>query len=146
MLSDAAPRPKITSTRTSMIEIKVPHYAVGAIIGAKGANIREIQEDSGARLNMKDGEPRTSDERTVIVRGTAEQAQRAEYLIHKIVAEVPRKIDEDVYVPMRAVGRIIGKFVCVCVRVFCVYVFTTQGIYESHCSFVSISCVYCCDD
>ena len=117
MLSDAAPRPKITSTRTSMIEIKVPQYAVGAIIGAKGANIREIQEDSGARLNMKDGEPRTSDERTVIVRGTAEQAQRAEYLIHKIVAEVPRKIDEDVYVPMRAVGRIIGRFVWgVCTR------------------------------
>ena len=57
---------------------------------------------------MKDGEARTGVERTLIIRGTSEQAQRAEYLVHQIVADVPKKLEEDIYVPTRAVGRIIG--------------------------------------
>ena len=70
----------------------------------------QLQEESGARINMKDNESRLESVRTVIVRGTTEQAQKAEYLIHKIVADVPQRVEEVIYVPTFAVGRIIGEF------------------------------------
>ena len=60
---------------------------------------------------MKDNESRLEDFRTVIVRGTTEQAQKAEYLIHKTVADVPQRVEEILYVPTFAVGRTLGKLV-----------------------------------
>ena len=40
---EALPRQRITTTRCSRIEVRVPSYAVGAIIGPKGTNIREVR-------------------------------------------------------------------------------------------------------
>ena len=39
---EALPRARVTTTRSTRIEVSVPSYAVGAIIGTKGANIREV--------------------------------------------------------------------------------------------------------
>jgi polyribonucleotide nucleotidyltransferase len=37
--------------------LQLPKYAVGAVIGAKGAVVRELQETSGAAINVQSGAP-----------------------------------------------------------------------------------------
>jgi tudor domain-containing protein 2 len=48
----------------------------------------------------------------VIIRGSPQAAQNAEVLIHKIIADMPRIVTEEVQVPGYCVGRIIGMLVC----------------------------------
>ena len=83
---------------------------MGAVIGTQGSQIKEIQEISGARVNFKDeSSVEKEKDRIVIIRGTSESAQTAELLIRKIVAEQPVIVTKIIYVPQRAVGRIIGR-------------------------------------
>ncbi|KAI8493624.1 hypothetical protein Bbelb_285450 [Branchiostoma belcheri] len=71
---------------------------------------RVVQEVSGARLNFRDesGLDDTED-RVVLIRGAPEKAQEAERLIHKIIADQPVILSEEIHLPQRALGRIIGK-------------------------------------
>lgn len=57
---------------------------------------------------MKDDVDKDSNERTVVVRGTAQSAQQAEVMVHRIVAEQPEIISDVITVPQKALGRIIG--------------------------------------
>ncbi|XP_067122876.1 tudor and KH domain-containing protein homolog [Centruroides vittatus] len=50
-----------------------------------------------------------NEERTVVIRGAPEDAQLAENIINKLVAEQPEIFTEQIYVPSRSCGRIIGK-------------------------------------
>ena len=102
----------VASANQRTIEVKVPRSVVGAIIGKSGANIKKIERDSGARLNLKDeddGAENMNEERIVLIQGEREMAKRAEILVKKIIAEQPVIRTEEVYVPQRACGRIIGK-------------------------------------
>lgn len=102
----------IASANQRTIEVKVPRSVVGAIIGKSGANIKKIEKESGARVHLVDedeGAKNVSGERIVLVQGEREMAKRAEILIKKIIAEQPVIRTEEVYVPQRACGRIIGK-------------------------------------
>lgn len=100
----------VASANQRTVEVKVPRAVVGAIIGKSGANIKKIEKDTGARINLKDeDEGSQSEERTVLIQGEREKAKRAEILVKKIIAEQPVIRSEDVFVPQRTCGRIIGK-------------------------------------
>ncbi|XP_050397075.1 tudor and KH domain-containing protein isoform X3 [Patella vulgata] len=103
---------EIATSRQTVIEVKVPRSIVGPLIGRQGANIKKLQEESGARVNFKDESTlsRSSDDnRTVIIRGTSESAQKAELMIRKIIADMPAILTEEIQVPAVALGRIIGR-------------------------------------
>lgn len=100
----------VASSNQKTIEVKVPRSAVGVIIGKSGANIKKIEKDSGARVIMKDEEEgNEKGERIVLIQGEREKAKRAEILVKKIIAEQPVIRTEEVFIPQRACGRIIGK-------------------------------------
>ena len=100
----------IASANQRTVEVKIPRSVVGAIIGKSGANIKKIEKDSGARVNLKDeDEGGGNEERIVLIQGEREKARRAEILVKKIIAEQPIIRTEEVFVPQRACGRIIGK-------------------------------------
>ena len=70
----------------------------------------QIEEATGARLNMKDDHNKDSNECTVVIRGTALSAQQAELMVHKIVAEQSEIATEVMTVPQKSLGRIIGMW------------------------------------
>ncbi|CAH1251663.1 TDRKH [Branchiostoma lanceolatum] len=70
----------------------------------------KVQEISGARVNFRDEAGLDENEdRVVLIRGAPEKAQEAERLIHKIIADQPVILTEEIHLPQRALGRIIGK-------------------------------------
>ncbi|XP_025080601.1 tudor and KH domain-containing protein-like isoform X2 [Pomacea canaliculata] len=101
---------EITSRQT-VIQVAVPNKAVGSVIGRQGITIKEIHEMSGAKVYFSDHDSNhTSEEdRLVVIRGTSEEALKAELMIRKIVADVSNIITEEVQVPGYCLGRIIGR-------------------------------------
>ncbi|XP_015135505.2 LOW QUALITY PROTEIN: tudor and KH domain-containing protein isoform X1 [Gallus gallus] len=86
-------------------ELRVPRAAVRAIIGRKGTTIRRLQQETGARIDLEgedDGE-----ERLLLIWGSPSQVCRAKAAVHQIVVE-STPVSEQLHVPQRAVGRIIG--------------------------------------
>ncbi|XP_052097601.1 tudor and KH domain-containing protein-like [Mytilus californianus] len=100
---------KMATSRQTVIDVKVPPKAVGAVIGRQGAMIKEIQQKSGARVNFTDNNRDSQEERGVVIRGTPEAAQMAENMIRKIIAELPVIVTEEMVVPGKCLGRIIGR-------------------------------------
>nr|AYA72644.1 insulin-like growth factor 2 mRNA binding protein 1 [Pinctada fucata] len=105
----------------------IPENTVGACIGSKGTNIKEIMRMSGARIKIlpqKNGEMNGErkgpspqlDERKVIITGSAEAQWKAQfYIFDKIKMEGNfQRLEEvhlrsEVMVPRSMIGRIIGK-------------------------------------
>lgn len=75
------------------------------------AECEEIQEETGAKVsfNDRDGSRDSTEDRTVTIRGKTEDAQKAELMIRKIIADMPTIITEEVEVPAYCLGRIIGR-------------------------------------
>lgn len=100
----------VASANQRTLEVKIPRAVVGVIIGKSGANIKKIQKDTEVRMNLIDeDEEGQSSERTLLIQGEREKVKRAEIVIKKVIAEQPVIRTEDVFVPQRACGRIIGK-------------------------------------
>jgi len=68
------------------IRIDVPNSYVGRIIGRGGSRIRELQDDSGARINILKDEA-TGDSTPVELQGSQDCQQRAKELIEDILQE-----------------------------------------------------------
>ncbi|KAH3753334.1 tudor and KH domain-containing protein-like [Dreissena polymorpha] len=100
---------KAATSRQTVIEVAIPRKLVGTVIGRQGATIKELQEKSGARMNFKDNPQGEDADRTLIIRGSAENAQRAECLVREILADVPVLVEEVIMVPQYSLGRLIGK-------------------------------------
>jgi far upstream element-binding protein len=73
--------------------VLVPQLAVGTIIGRGGETIRQVEIDSGARVQFKPGEEHCGDneQRTAIVTGTEDQIQKATQLITDLVQQAVEK-------------------------------------------------------
>ncbi|XP_046857698.1 uncharacterized protein LOC124451114 isoform X2 [Xenia sp. Carnegie-2017] len=108
----------VVSSADLTSELTIQQQHVGAVIGHAGNVIKQIQKDSGTRINLKDNEEGCEDEfmeeerpifRTIVVRGSREGIKHAEVLIKQIIAEQPVKEKIRVDVPQYLIGRIIGK-------------------------------------
>jgi len=69
------------------IQINVPANSIGAIIGHRGANIRDIRRQSGADINV--AEAAFGDERSIMIKGNLHQNELALYLIQTTLAAAP---------------------------------------------------------
>ena len=70
----------------------------------------QIQEESGAKVRFSDrnSNPNSDEDRTVLIRGDTEAAQKAELMIRQIIADMPATVTEEIEVPGYSIGRIIG--------------------------------------
>ncbi|XP_052794945.1 insulin-like growth factor 2 mRNA-binding protein 2 [Mya arenaria] len=106
--------------------IYIPESTIGAVIGTKGTNIKNIMRLSSARIKILDagqgdaerkekGPPRGEGERKVIVTGTPEAQWKAQfYILEKVKTENMVQLEDvhfkaEILVPKQMVGRIIGK-------------------------------------
>lgn len=99
---------KLKTSRSTVIEVKIPKESIGIVIGRGGNNIKEIQAISDTKINFKD-EKVTDEYKICVIRGTAEAAQYAESLIHEVIVSQPLIETHEMFVPIQACGRIIGK-------------------------------------
>ena len=109
----------VIKSRQTIIEIKVPSDCVSQIIGRQGANIKEIQRRTNTRINMRDRSAKLSDnnsklsggqkERILLIRGSKQDAVRAELEIRGLLLDMPALLTREFYVPDYACGRIIGR-------------------------------------
>ncbi|KAM6112583.1 tudor and KH domain-containing protein [Phoenicopterus ruber ruber] len=88
------------------IEVRVPRAAVKSIIGRKGATIKKLSQETGARIDVEEEEE--GEETALLISGSPGQVCRAKAAIHQIVTE-SAPVSEQLCVPQRAVGRIIGR-------------------------------------
>ncbi|XP_074785170.1 tudor and KH domain-containing protein [Athene noctua] len=88
------------------LEMRVPRGAVKSIIGRKGAAIKKLRQATGARIEVE-GEDE-GEETTLLISGSPSQVCQAKAAVHQIVAE-STPVSEQLCVPQRAVGRIIGR-------------------------------------
>ncbi|NXG86316.1 TDRKH protein, partial [Stercorarius parasiticus] len=88
------------------IEVQVPRAAVKSIIGRKGATIKKLRQETGARIDVEREEE--GEETVLLISGSPSQVCRAKAAIHQIVTE-STPVSEQLCVPQRAVGRIIGR-------------------------------------
>ena len=96
--------------------VVVPDEAVGRLIGKQGTTIRQIQDISGAHVDIAKEPERGTTTRVVTLKGTPSQLKIAEDILNaKVVGDaipVPDAkpllsdtIDLNIYVPTEAVGR-----------------------------------------
>ncbi|KAI9892987.1 MAG: hypothetical protein M1814_000871 [Vezdaea aestivalis] len=74
-------------SKTYPLRLLIPHQLIGSIIGKSGVRIREIQEHSGARLNVSDSCMPLSTERSLIVLGVADAVHIATYYVGTTLVE-----------------------------------------------------------
>ncbi|CAI9760082.1 unnamed protein product [Fraxinus pennsylvanica] len=68
----------------STVEMVVPAYAVGKVMGKRGMNIENIRKISGAAIEISDSKSSRGD-RVALISGTAEEKRAAENLIQAFI-------------------------------------------------------------
>ncbi|XP_065175316.1 tudor and KH domain-containing protein-like [Sycon ciliatum] len=97
------------------VEVEVPDFAVGFVIGRGGQNIRKIETETGARIKMRD-DPDKSGSKTEI-NGFPDQVASAEGQVRQAITDKIRKVEEsqkksctvEIVLPQHAIGRVIGR-------------------------------------
>ncbi|XP_072917484.1 tudor and KH domain-containing protein isoform X2 [Hemitrygon akajei] len=102
----------LVSDNQIAVDMKVPGDSVKAIVGQQESTIKQLLKETGARIEIKDskktdGEDGVAESLLTIV-GSPLQVCKAKVAIHQLLAENVR-ITEELCVPQRAVGRIIGR-------------------------------------
>lgn len=80
-------QPSTAQSKTYPLRLLIPHILIGSIIGKSGVRIREIQEESGARLNASDSCLPLSTERSLVVLGVADAVHIATYYVAVTLVE-----------------------------------------------------------
>ncbi|NXJ57848.1 TDRKH protein, partial [Spizaetus tyrannus] len=88
------------------IQMRVPRAAMKSIIGRKGATIKKLSQETGARIEVETEDE--GEETVLLISGSPSQVCRAKATVHQIVME-STLVSEQLCVPQRAVGRIIGR-------------------------------------
>uniref|UniRef100_A0A8D0G8Y9 Tudor and KH domain containing n=1 Tax=Sphenodon punctatus TaxID=8508 RepID=A0A8D0G8Y9_SPHPU len=88
------------------VEMKVPQEAIKLIIGRQGASIKQLRKETGARIDV--GIEDVGTERILHLSGFPVQVCKAKAAIYRLLTE-HMPVTEQLHVPQRAVGRIIGR-------------------------------------
>ncbi|NXN06503.1 TDRKH protein, partial [Indicator maculatus] len=88
------------------MEVKVPQAVTKSIIGRRGVTIKKLRRETGARIEVESQEE--GEDTVLLLSGSPEQVTRAKASIQQIV-EDSKPVTEQLCVPQRAVGRIIGR-------------------------------------
>jgi len=74
-----------TGAGGSMFEMMVPGHKVGLIIGKAGDTIKQLQEQSGAKIVIIQDSPEAANEKPLRITGTPENVEAAKQLVIEIV-------------------------------------------------------------
>ncbi|KAL0275257.1 UNVERIFIED_CONTAM: hypothetical protein PYX00_003167 [Menopon gallinae] len=91
-----------------VLEIKVPKDCLPLIIGRGGCKIKEVESATQTKINFRDIAGST-EHSLCVVRGTDDAVLLAEHMIHETIVNQPLIENFEMYVPIQACGRIIGK-------------------------------------
>lgn len=95
------------ATQWTMAEVQVPSDAVGLVIGRQGSNVKLIQERTNTKINFSDEE--VEGHRICTIKGSEDNVTLAQKLVIKAITDQPVIETEEMFVPIAAVGRIIGR-------------------------------------
>merc|ERR1719480_564754 len=110
-----------TDEPRTVISIYVENMYIGGIIGKKGATIKKLSEDSGAKIDItqeekeegEDGEKRRDPQRSRLVNltGTSEQLKKVVKAIAKTLSEISQSLYSKItfLIHQTQAGRLIGK-------------------------------------
>lgn len=96
-------QPSASVAAGNMVRLLVPNSQVGSIIGKSGNKIKELQEQSGARITVSEDTLHQSTERAVSIMGAPQAVHKAVYEIACRLVENPEKGQT---IPYRPVGRV----------------------------------------
>ncbi|XP_050186502.1 tudor and KH domain-containing protein isoform X1 [Myiozetetes cayanensis] len=89
------------------VEVRVPRRAVKSLIGRRGTTINQLRRETGAHIVVQEEEEEEG-EPVVQIWGSPAQVCRAKAAVLRLVAD-STPVAEQLHVPCRAVGRIIGR-------------------------------------
>ncbi|XP_072902499.1 insulin-like growth factor 2 mRNA-binding protein 2a isoform X1 [Hemitrygon akajei] len=105
-----------TTSEQEVVYLFIPTQAVGAIIGKKGQQIKQLSRFAGASIKIAPAEGPDASERMVIITGSPEAQFKAQGRIYGRLKEEnffnPKeevKLEAHIKVPASAAGRVIGK-------------------------------------
>ncbi|XP_078260616.1 insulin-like growth factor 2 mRNA-binding protein 2a [Rhinoraja longicauda] len=105
-----------TASEQEVVHLFIPTQAVGAIIGKKGQQIKQLSRFAGASIKIAPAEGPEASERMVIITGSPEAQFKAQGRIYGKLKEEnffnPKeevKLEANIKVPSSAAGRVIGK-------------------------------------
>uniref|UniRef100_A0A7N9AYL3 Far upstream element-binding protein 3-like n=1 Tax=Mastacembelus armatus TaxID=205130 RepID=A0A7N9AYL3_9TELE len=75
---------KLRGYSSGFLQVQVPRFAVGIVIGRNGEMIKKIQNDAGVRIQFK-ADDGISPERVAMVMGQADRCQHAVHLINDLI-------------------------------------------------------------
>ncbi|XP_050840775.1 tudor and KH domain-containing protein [Serinus canaria] len=90
------------------VGVKVPRTALKSLIGRRGATINQLRQETGAQIELEEEEEEEGGHSLVQISGSPGQVCRARAAVLRIVAD-SAPVAEQLRVPQRAVGRIIGR-------------------------------------
>ncbi|XP_058861994.1 tudor and KH domain-containing protein isoform X1 [Acipenser ruthenus] len=88
--------------------VTIPADALRSIARRKGSFLKQLQQQSGARVEIEEEEEEDRTSRTFLLLGSPEQVSRARVSIARLVSE-NQQVTVKMEVPKAAVGRIIGR-------------------------------------
>ncbi|CAF4243050.1 unnamed protein product [Rotaria socialis] len=94
-----------------VLEIQVPVYCVGSIIGRGGEAIKRFQQEFSVRCAFaKDDEKLLKENyRILIIRGERHHVYEAEVEMRRLIADLPQYQQIEMFIPDHACGYLIGK-------------------------------------
>ncbi|NWQ71614.1 TDRKH protein, partial [Neopipo cinnamomea] len=90
------------------VEVRVPRRAIKSLIGRRGTTINQLRRETGAHITVQEEEEEEEGEPVVQIWGSPAQVCRARAAVLRLVAD-STPVSEQLHVPCRAVGRIIGR-------------------------------------
>ncbi|XP_048149285.1 LOW QUALITY PROTEIN: tudor and KH domain-containing protein [Corvus hawaiiensis] len=91
------------------IGVRVPRTALKSLIGRRGATINQLRQETGAQIDVEEEEEEEEGGQSLVqISGSPGQVCRAKAAVLRIVAD-SAPVAEQLRVPQRAVGRIIGR-------------------------------------
>ncbi|KAM7028929.1 tudor and KH domain-containing protein [Acridotheres tristis] len=91
------------------VGVRVPRSALKSLIGRRGATINQLRQETGAQIDVEEEEEEEEGGQSLVqISGSPGQVCRARAAVLRIVAD-SAPVAEQLRVPQRAVGRIIGR-------------------------------------
>ncbi|CAF1336961.1 unnamed protein product [Adineta ricciae] len=104
---------QIRSNRSEylVLEVRVPVYCVGSIIGKGGEVIKRFQQQFSVRCVFAKEDEKSLDEnyRILIIRGQQHHVYEAEVEIRRMIADLPQYEQIEMFIPENACGYLIGR-------------------------------------
>ncbi|CAF0734136.1 unnamed protein product [Adineta steineri] len=102
---------RLSRSEYLVLEVQVPHYCVGSIIGKGGEAIKRFQQQFSIRCTFAKDDDKclTENYRILVIRGQRQQVYEAEVEIRRVIADLPQYEQIEMFIPENMCGYLIGR-------------------------------------